>query len=213
MNASGSAPVDRLDEIKVALASIAAPWARPTSTDPPEKDGEEDKIIFGSDPVSAPFEGGGFCVVGHMFSALDANFAAQAPDRLQWAVAEIERLREDAKQHQRFVDAVNGDHVELERLIIDRNGLDATMKHFGVRAFAAEMGLLLKEHDAKNYVEASFYHHDFGPILVTVQKKWGKTPNQLRLEVTAERDEALRRIKSLEETLGAVADAVRLPKE
>lgn len=87
---------DRLDEIKAALSTVEAPWFRPDRSEWPEDNasGKEDKTIIGADSVSEGFEGGGFCVIGHAFRSEDADFAASAPDRLQWAVAEITRLRE-----------------------------------------------------------------------------------------------------------------------
>jgi hypothetical protein len=86
---------DRLDEIKAALKTIEAPWSRPIACDPPEDDasGKCDKTIFGLDSVSEGFEGGGYCVVANAWSKADADFIALAPGRLQWAIEEIERLR------------------------------------------------------------------------------------------------------------------------
>lgn len=90
---------DRLEEIKTALKTITeAPWSRPIACDPPEVDGGAcDKTIFGLDSVSAPFEGGGYCVVANAWSRADADFIASAPSRLQWAVEEIERLKQPPK--------------------------------------------------------------------------------------------------------------------
>jgi hypothetical protein len=90
---------DRLDEIKAALKTITeTPWTRPISSDPPEIDGGAcDKMVFGMDSVSAPFEGGGYCVVANAWSRADADFIASAPSLIQWAVEEIERLKQPPK--------------------------------------------------------------------------------------------------------------------
>jgi hypothetical protein len=60
---------------------------------------------------------------------------------------------------------------------------------------------MLAEVNAKNYIEMRAAHPDVGPIVVTVQKEWGKTPADLRTEA----EEEVERLRSI---IGGIEYAV-----
>lgn len=69
--------------------------------------------------------------------------------------------------------------------------LDVGMEGPGPQLMAGMfLGMFEKYPDAKNYIEVTFGSH-IGPIIVTVMKSGGKTPDQLRREAEKKLDEYL----------------------
>jgi hypothetical protein len=59
-----------------------------------------------------------------------------------------------------------------------------------VYALAGWMAYWFQESGGKNYVELSMYHEDTGPLIFTVQRLHGQTPDQLKKKAEQLLDEA-----------------------
>jgi hypothetical protein len=90
---------------------------------------------------------------------------------------EIRRLREDnARLMQAIADPF------LTGMEIESGALEFSMKGIGPKLMAGMFMKMFEDYpDAKNYIEMTFGSPQ-GPILVTVVKPGGKTPDQLRCE-------------------------------
>jgi hypothetical protein len=85
--------------------------------------------------------------------------------------------------------------------------LEAETKDTPIGNMAAEcmawalQALLIKNPQAKNYVEVTLDAPDGSQFFVTIQRPDGKTPNQLKDEALKERDAALAEVESLREVV------------
>lgn len=94
--------------------------------------------------------------------------------------AEVARLREALDQF------INIDHA---RLVSFKDGAwEFKSPIFPV--FVHTLGQMLAEVNAPNHIELRAGHPEIGPIVLTIQKEWGKTPTDLRIEAEKERDQA-----------------------
>jgi len=62
----------------------------------------------------------------------------------------------------------------------DKDGYEAWLKSEFVYVMAALLVDLFKAMDGENYVEMSIDHTELGPLVMTLQRKDGKTPHQLK---------------------------------
>ncbi len=74
-------------------------------------------------------------------------------------------------------------------------------ERFFIDTVAYPMVLFFKEIGGTNYLEMQVETDELGPLVLSIQKKWGKTPHELRKEAEAERDKALAEVKRLNERL------------
>lgn len=91
---------------------------------------------------------------------------------------EVDRLREALDQF------TNIDHA---RLVSFKDGAwEFKSPIFPV--FVHTLGQMLAEVNAPSYIELRAGHPEVGPIVLTIQKEWGKTPTDLRIEAEKDRD-------------------------
>jgi hypothetical protein len=111
---------------------------------------------------------------------------ALQPDWLKTR-ARLQNERDAAMRQARIWEAVAGEDDFKLRAEFKHGGCFAEMngKIKGIHTLCAEARGLLK--DAPNYVECSM-RDDLGELVLTIQKREGKTPNELRRAAEAERD-------------------------
>lgn len=122
---------------------------------------------------------------------------ARKPDWLKTRERLIQE-RNDARRTERiWHDMASGDDAAL-RLHFACGAGFAEMKGKipGLCGITAQARNVLIAQDAVNYVELRMVD-DLGELILTIQKREGKTPNERRLEAEAERDALRERIKQL----------------
>lgn len=113
---------------------------------------------------------------------------ARRPDWLKTRERLIQE-RDDARRTERvWHDMASGDDAALRLHFACGKGF-AEMKGKipGLCAITAQARNVLIAEDAVNYVELRMVD-DLGELILTIQKREGKTPNERRLEAEAERD-------------------------
>lgn len=110
------------------------------------------------------------------------------------AMGEIELLKEKLAERDAEVVRLNkllsGD-VKFLEMFVSETEMHLDVKHFGVMVLAASLAKTLA--DSENCVTMEL-KHDETPMVVTVQRKWGKSPaqmiNELRAEIEALKTQA-----------------------
>lgn len=104
-----------------------------------------------------------------------------------WFLSKIPAVRELIKENEKFrgqLQKLAANETTLYDVAIENGGLNITICGDTIRLMAAQMKKLLEEYKAQNYIQ--FGLREKGEledsILVTVQKKEGKTPHELRME-------------------------------
>jgi len=88
--------------------------------------------------------------------------------------------------------------VRLRKLHATENGMDMEIEQRPEAAHWVAKCLAALVADSPNYTELTMDHVSCRyPILVTVQKKIGKTPHELRLEAERERDALRKQVAEL----------------
>jgi len=73
--------------------------------------------------------------------------------------------------------------------LVSFNGNEWSFKTPVVRALAESYAQMLEEMGAKNYIEVDVHHERIGGITMTLQKRNGKTPHELKIEAEQAHDE------------------------
>lgn len=124
--------------------------------------------------------------------------ASQARDaELALVTAERDRLAAEVARLSDMIDKGIEESVANAPMRFVEGGIE--MEHWAIRHLAASLGKSLG--DAVNYVETTVYDGsgDGNWYVVTIGRKNGKTPHQLRKEAEAERDRLAARVAELEE--------------
>jgi len=65
-------------------------------------------------------------------------------------------------------------------------GMEFSAKHPAFALLAEELARCFTESGGENYVEVTCYHEKTGPLVLTMQRRHGKTPGQVNEELKAE---------------------------
>lgn len=116
-----------------------------------------------------------------------------------WILSKIPAVRELIKENEKFrgqLQKLAANETTLYDVAVENGGLNITICGDTIRLMAAQMKKLLEEYKAQNYIQ--FGLREKGEledsILVTVQRKEGKTPHELRMEAES-------KVKGLEEEI------------
>lgn len=77
----------------------------------------------------------------------------------------------------------------------DDGGYGIQMNGLACQLMAAAFAGQFKGSGATNYLELGFDHPETGPMMITMQRRHGKTPAQLKTEAEAERDELAQKLE------------------
>lgn len=80
------------------------------------------------------------------------------------------------------------DDIMIKEFGFKDNTMEITMQHPEFAIMTEGLVKYFKECGGVNYVEVGAYHEELGPFVITVQRKHGKTPAQLKTEAETERD-------------------------
>lgn len=123
---------------------------------------------------------------------------------------EIERLRDE---NDRLRQALADEAVHqtlIKDLTIGPNGIKGQFEGGAAQLLAESFAQQFSESGATNYIEFHFTGADTGPLLVTLQRRDGKTPHQLRAEAEGHvgrlRAELADSTNDLDELLQVAAD-------
>lgn len=103
-------------------------------------------------------------------------------------------LDEARREIERLTGVITGD-AGIKQLVVDEKGLRLAASHPMMHALACEMASFFKSAGGINYVELSMCHQEEGPFVLTLQRREGKTPNDLKAEAEKERDAAREAIR------------------
>lgn len=98
----------------------------------------------------------------------------------------------------------------LYQLSVDNGRITAEIGTEMLKVIANQFAALLKEHDAKNYLEMSFHSEDEQNkeinLILTLRYENGKTPHTLRIEAEKERDELKAEVLKLKKELSSLKE-------
>jgi hypothetical protein len=157
-------------------------WKRPVRTGPHPEDHAEpgfDHRYIEATRYPAP--------VGPVYGVAQVPMSAAVAvaqgyeERLQQAhqrIAELEAERDALAE------------IKLRRLEIEQGRMKGEARSWLVPIFAGALAEVFDESGGVNFVEWEVMHPDKGPLVMTMQRKWGKTPAQLKTEVEGELETA-----------------------
>lgn len=111
--------------------------------------------------------------------------------KMDQEIADLSRERDDLlEERDTLKDMVEGNVREtlLSEMHFQDGALQMYVEHPIFGLFAASIAEMFIDMGAKNYIEISMSCEKVGPVTVTCQKQFGKTPHRLRLNAEAERD-------------------------
>ena len=100
------------------------------------------------------------------------------------AKEEIAQLRAERDE---LKDLTSTDLI-IKELHITPGRLDLSATHPLADALTASLVSVFKSAGAENYFEMEAFREDVGPIVITIQRRDGKTPGRISQELRAERD-------------------------
>ena len=112
-------------------------------------------------------------------------------DAMVFAAAAIAALRTQlAEAHNRIVAMESGDWSEVKLVRFENGQMDISAGP--ISAIAEYLAQMMQDGEGKyfNYMEVAIDHKTAGPMTLSLQRKNGKTPNQLRKEANARADRA-----------------------
>jgi len=126
--------------------------------------------------------------------------------------AQLIKERDEALRQARIARACfDRDDVQLRAEFSGGRGyMEINERIAGLRILAAQCREILNDPLAVNYVECHLAD-DLGELVVTVQKKEGKTPNQLKEEAEQERDRLRAEIELVRENAWNLGRASAVP--
>lgn len=105
-----------------------------------------------------------------------------------------------------------GDKPELVKLSFENGRWNALMRHPNVALFAQELVKFFRDAGAVNYVEITIATPELDEFILTLQRKLGKTPHELKMEAEKRLDEALavvgRRVAKIHDARAALSRPV-----
>lgn len=109
---------------------------------------------------------------------------------LRWVLRRFRYVKELERSAQQHVDHIMG-QATIEDIAIQNGAMTLRASTEMVRVMAAQMAVLLDQHNAENYVEIQLSHKDGRRFAVIVQRCEGKTPHEKRREAEDELKEFL----------------------
>lgn len=103
--------------------------------------------------------------------------------------ARVTELEEQVARYEKVMD----ENLHVEKLLYEDGRLELSGTHPLGKAVIASLVSIFVSSGAENYFEMNVVHPETGPLAVTIQKQWGKTPGQ----IAAELKEDLRQLRGL----------------
>ncbi len=116
----------------------------------------------------------------------EAEGVKQRFERAIEVAVELRKERDEARAELDAIKARMGETPKLESLHMEGGVVELVASHPVLAFIANELYLLLKEAGGTNYVEFTVNHKEQGEFTLLLQRKEGKTPAQLNLELKAE---------------------------